>query len=290
MDYPLGWPVLPAVQVARERALAQGRGAVMVAVDDTVEPMQPIAQIATEPPVLAGLRGRVIRVLPERGVVIEGRVTAIQGLFGFGAAVVGPIAHIPSDATPTAGPVKPGTILVVPGLLTDEVLFSAIAGHAAGIFAASVQPQVIKTLTRMEPMALVDGTQSPSNLPLTVVLAHGFGERPMAREIWQILGAAAGHMALLDPTTVMARNQRPELLIPLPTHVVAPVGPADISLMPGVPIWVVGSAYDGTSGRISRLLATTQVMPSGIRVRAALVQLDSGAAVVLPLTNLQRVG
>lgn len=291
VDYPLGWPVLPAVQVTRERLLPTGRGALMIAVDDHVEPLQPIAQGNGSPLLLAGLRGRVTRIVPERGAVIEGSVTAIQGLFGFGAEVVGPIVHFPVGNVQAASLVKPGSILVIPGPLTDEILFAAIAGHAAGGFAASAQPQPIKTLTRAEPTALVDGTQPPAaDLPITVVLAHGFGEHQLAREIWQILGAAAGHIALLAPATNIQRNQRPELLIPLPAQVSAPAGPADISLKAGMAVWTVGGTHDGAPGHIIRLLSSGQVMPSGIRTRAALVHLTSGADVVLPLTNLQRIG
>ena len=146
---------------------------------------------------------------------------------------------------------KPGSILVVPGPLTDEILFAAIAGHAAGVFAASAHPQPIKTLsTRRAGEALVDGTQQPAaDLPITVVLAHGFGEqRSSARSA--ILGAAAGHIALLTATTNILRNQRPELLIPLPAQVSAPAGPADISLKAGMAVWAIGGEHDGAAGHI----------------------------------------
>src|SRR5579884_863624 len=66
VDYPLGWPVLHAVQVTRERTLPAGRGSVTVAVNDWVEPTQPIVQGPPQP-LLAGLRGRIARIIPERG-------------------------------------------------------------------------------------------------------------------------------------------------------------------------------------------------------------------------------
>ncbi len=290
MDYPLGWPVLHAVQVTRERTLPAGRGSVTVAVNDWVEPTQPIVQGPPQP-LLAGLRGRIARIIPERGAVIEGNVTAIEGLFGFGQPVVGPLVHFPIGNAQAKSLVKPGSILVVPGDLTDEILFAAIAGKAAGVFAASAHTQPIKTLTRCDPIALVEGTQTPpDDVPLALVLAHGFGEPGPIREIWEILGAAAGHLALLIPTTQIHYNRRPELLIPLPTQVPVQSGVAEVSLMAGVPVWVTGGELDGASGRIARLLSSGQVMPSGIRTRSALVHLENGADIVLPLANLQRIG
>ena len=50
VDYPLGWPVLPSVLVTRERLLPRGRGAVMIAVDDHVEPFAAHRQGTASPP------------------------------------------------------------------------------------------------------------------------------------------------------------------------------------------------------------------------------------------------
>ena len=290
MDFPLGWPVLRATQVLRTRVLLAGHGTVLVAVDDRVEPQQPVVRTASGTTVLAGLQGHVTRIIPERGAVIEANATALSFLVGFGREALGPLAIIPHPQTGQRG-FTPGSIVVIHGELTDELLYAAIAGQAAGIIAGSSHPQPIRTLLGSDPMAVLDGTTAvPSELPLVVALAHGFGTATLAREYWNILGAANGQIALLTATTDIFRNQRPELLLPLPPNIPTQSGAADATIINGAMAWVVGGEHNGAAGRVIRILTNGQIMPSGIRARSALVHLESGIDVVIPLVNLQRVG
>ncbi len=288
MEAPSEWLLRQADAIERERVLPSGRGMVLVAVDDPVEPEQMIiAQGAVT--VLAGLRGRVKRVVPERGVVIGGTATVIEGLAGFGSPVVGPLAFMPQTGTfPQILP--PGSVAVVPGELTPDAMQGALTSRVVGIFAASAQPQVIEALAGTECSALLDGSLPPTNpLPLSVVLAHGFGRRPMRPEIMQILAPYANQTVLLNPPQRSGSAQRAELVIPLPWQAVPRIS-FDNAIIPGAVVWVTGGEFHGAAGRVSRLLHTGQVMPSGIRARAARVRLETGAEVTLPLANLQRVG
>ena len=106
MSNRLGWPVVPQIQVRRERwvgdSLARGLltpPTSLVAPGQFVSPDQPVlrieraggawtggAAIETFP---AGLRGRVVEITERGGVVIECRAAVVQGTLGAGKQVVG---------------------------------------------------------------------------------------------------------------------------------------------------------------------------------------------------------
>jgi hypothetical protein len=275
------WRLRQAEAVEIERVLPAGRGAVRVAMDDPVEPEQPIVQ-GPQGVLLAGLRGRVRRVMPERGVVIGGIATVIDGLVGVGLPVVGPLAFTPA--------LTPGCIAVFPGELTLDLVRQAVADRAVGIIAASAAPEVIEQVTGTECTSLLDGSVPPATpLPLSLVLVHGFGRRPLRAEVAPVLGAHAEKIALLLPATVIQHGVRPQIVLPLPWQT-APRMSFDPTLIPGALVWVTGGDFDGATGRVARLLQTSQLLPSGIRAPAARVRLENGAEATLPLANLQRVG
>lgn len=275
------WRLRQAEAVEIERVLSGARGAVRVAVDDPVEPDQIIAQ-GPQGVLLAGLRGRVRRVIPERGAVIGGIATVIDAAVGFGPPVTGPLMFAPTLA--------PGCIAVFSGDLTAEHVRQAIAARVAGIIVSSASPEVIEQVTGTECTSLVDGSVLPATPPpLSLVLVHGFGRRPMRAEVAPVLGAHAGQIILLVPATVIHHGVRPRIVLPLPWQS-APRMSFDPMLIPGALVWVTGGDFDGATGRVARLLQSSQLLPSGIRAPAARVRLENGAEVTLPLANLQRVG
>jgi hypothetical protein len=288
METATNWPLRQADTVECERVLPVGRGVVLVAVDDPVEPEQIIAQGPNLPPLLSGLRGRVKRVIPERGVVISGTATVLTGLAGVGMPVVGPLAFLPPSGAFNQMP--SGALAVTTSELTRDLLHAARAARAVGICAPSAQPEVIEALTGTECTALIDGSVPPVTPPLlSILLIHGFGRRPLRTELAQVLGSHVGQPALLQPAMHQPSGQPPQLLLPLPWQTPPRISFDDI-IIPGALVWVTGGDFHGAAGRVARLLHTGQVMPSGIRTRAARVRLENGAEVTLPLANLQRVG
>ncbi len=276
-----------AATVEYERSIAAGRGAVLVAVDDPVEPEQRIAQgPGGAPPILAGLRGRIRRVLPERGVVIGGVADVATGTVGFGPAVVGPLVSYVGNAQA----LPPGAVVVVPGELTREVLTLALNARVHGIFAASAQPSTIETLLGTEVSALLDGTLPPTHpAPLGIVLAHGFGSSPLRGEYLHVITSHLGQPALLMTQTHLARQVHPTLVLALPWQSL-PQGMRPPGFGPGAHVWVTGGPHDGAAGRVLRVLTLSHVFPSGLRAPAARLRLEDGTEMTLPLANLQPVG
>jgi hypothetical protein len=285
------WPVQRHITLTRRRVLPAGqRGVVLVATDDPVEPDQAVAQGPDDAkPVVAGMRGRVASIVPGRGAVITGQAAVARGLIGFGPEVFGPLVFWPLGNSSANAAVAPGTILVVAGELTDEIWSAAVAGGAAGIIAGSASPTWITELTGAECTALLDNSLPAARPPaLALMLAHGFGVRPLGREFWQLLAGCNGQSVLLSPATDLARGQRPEVILSM-----APAsggGRVTASLEAGAPVWVLGGEFDGATGRVVRILRTKQVMPSGLHAPAVRVALDTGGEVIVPQANVQRVG
>jgi hypothetical protein len=276
-----------AATVEYERSIPTGRGAVMVAVDDPVEPDARVAQgPAGGPLILAGLRGRVRRVLPERGVVIGGVADVAAGVVGFGMPTVGPLVVYAGNG----GNVPAGAVLVVPGELTPPLLSFALNARIGGIFAASAQPQTLEAMLGTECSALLDGTLPPTNpVQMGIVLAHGFGMRPLRGEYLHVINSHLGQPALLITQAQPRLGAYPALVLALPWQSM-PQPARSPGLSQGTLAWVQGGQYDGAAGRVLRILTTGYVFPSGIRAHAARLKLEDGTEVTLPLANLQPVG
>src|SRR5215470_6301129 len=111
MNYPLGWPVIPGITVRRERRMDRP-GVTVVQSGQEVQPDQTIAQVNPlgtagsapfAPPrfgaqtLRSGLRGQVVEAT-SHGVIIEGLVAVVQGLFGVGEQAVGELNILSKEA------------------------------------------------------------------------------------------------------------------------------------------------------------------------------------------------
>jgi|GEM_PF-5605967 len=290
MNYPLGWPIVQGVPLVRERSLQRGRGSVTVAVGDIVNVDMVIAQSDTEV-VYAGMRGRVTRLLPERGAIIEGYGSVISGLVGIGRTISGPVFFFPTHESSALVVVPSESIVVVAGTLTDEIVFAASAGHAAGIIAASAPTTVLDALLGQDCSAFIDGTLQMQDTPLSIILLHGFVNGPVPREVLSLLAEHNGSFILCSPTTDIHRNLRPEIVLSVQTQQSLNSGSnGDPLLLPQARVSIVNGNRVGQQGTVLRLLASKQVFPSGIRAKSARIRLDYGEEMTIALTNLQRIG
>lgn len=294
MDYPLGWPIIPAAQVRRQHALTGGATAV-VGVGDPVRPDQAVAERpgvnGERVPVLSGIAGRVSQLTPGRSLTVEGPATVVQGLVGLGAVTAGPLHFLPRGESLAVVPVPPGVIIVYPGRLPLTLLQRAAAGHVAGIIAGSVAARELEGFTRIDMTAALDGlVPELARLPLTLVFTEGIGSFAMDLVVFQMLAQRAGEVALLNGATNPRLNTRPELLLPLPpgTKTVAP--PLDDAIAPGARIRLIAGPKRGARGEVAHLFDHHQHVDAGLLAMAARVRLEDGSATVVPVGFLERVG
>lgn len=320
MANPLGWLVVPRIQVQRERwsGVHTIKATPLVQPGQEVLPDQPVLQIeatklphepsaremlaprlispATSSPelVLAGLHGRVVALTPRNGVLIETRAAVVQGCMGAGYQVVGKLVmwdgkEINEDL--------PGSLLVVPGPANIALLYQTLQAKAVGLIASSIALRDLEGFLRTDLLQLCisqDIELASAYLPpLTLLFTEGIGEFPMPESLRELLQCYAGSFALLSGLTSLAHHQLPELAISLPAKQMGPDWQPVVlrhGLKVGVPVRVMGGEYAGMSGTLDHIFPHEQQFTSGIRARAARVQLESGAHIIVPIVHLGRIG
>src|SRR5262249_57288177 len=121
LDFPLGWPILPATLVRRRRALPAGSPP-LVNVGDQVRPEQPIAEYALanggRRALPAGLGGRVVEAAAGQHVTVEGVATVMHGIVGLGGPTAGTLVVFPRGESPAVVPIVPGSVVIFPHQLS----------------------------------------------------------------------------------------------------------------------------------------------------------------------------
>ncbi len=293
MDFPLGWPVIPAANVRRVRPLGGGATA-LVAVGEQVRPDQPIAERpgmdGQREYVLAGLAGRVTHVTPGHGLAIEGAATIIQGLLGVGGPATGPIHFLPRGESVAVVPIPRGVVIVYPGQAPLTLLQRAASLGAAGVIAGSVGARELEAFTRLEMSSVLDGlVPEIARIPLTLVFTEGAGTVAMDAATLQALAQRTGDIALVTGFTDPRRNVRPDVLLPLPLGSATMPVPADGTVALGARVRVTAGQARGARGEVVYQFNQQQHVEAGILARAVRVRLEDGTSPVLPLHFVERV-
>src|SRR5216683_275443 len=215
----------------------------------------------------AGMRGRVADVTRRGGVVIESRAAVIQGAIGAGCQVAGVLTLWQA---PNAGygqqAIPPGAILAIPGPLNFAMLRQALSSNVCGVVASSISTRDLEGFLHTDLVELVDSMNS---------------------EVAQVHLPA---ITLLSGATSVRQGIFPELIISLPAGEAQqnwyPVHP-DPALAMGAYVRICGGEYEGTIGEINYLFTHQQIFASGIRARAARLQLEDGSRLVVPMTLIE---
>lgn len=248
--------------------------------------------------VAAGLRGNVIAVTRRGSVVIEGLAAIVAGTLGAGRQVAGPLIvwQAPGSMERQAY-ISAGAILVVPGPLNLAMLRQALHSGIAGMIASSISSRDFESFLRTDLIDLLNCANPELLLtslpPMTILLTEGLGTVSMPVHTIDLLSKYQGVTALLSGATSLSAKIYPELVIPLsetePQESSNTAGP-DTELRPGALVRVCSGSYEGAIGKINYLFSHQQRFPSGIRARAARVQLEDGSLLVVPLPVLERIG
>lgn len=293
MDFPLGWPVIPAANVRRMRPLSRGATA-LVGTGEQVRPDQPVAERpgpeGQREYVLAGLAGRVAQVTPGHGLAIEGAATIVQGLLGVGGPVTGPLHFLPRGEAVAVVPIPRGAVVVFPGQAPLTLLQRAASMGAAGVIAGSVGARELEAFTRADMSSVLDGlVPEIASISLTLVFTQGAGVAPMDAVIQQALAQRTGDIALVTGLTDPRRNVRPEVLLPLPLGSATMAVPADGTVTLGTRVRVTAGRTRGARGEVVYQFSQRQHVEPGILARAVRVQLEDGTSPVLPVSFVERI-
>ena len=295
MGFPLGRQIVAAALVRRERPLSDGATAA-VAMGETVSAGQTVATrsgrlgIGKATPILAGLDGRVVGVMPGQGVTIEGVAMVVAGLVGLGGSAVGPLFPMGQGQSLEGGQMPRGAVLVTSSPLSASLLQRASDDGAVAIVAGGMPLAELEGAARTDLTAVLDGlAPAAAALPLALVLTQGLGAWSMDADLFAQLAQHAGEMALADGTTDPRRGIRPEVLIAQPQAVAGGDVSADDALAPGALVQVVGGRWRGQRGEVGQTLASHQRVEAGLLLRCAQVRLVDGSTAAIPLNFLERV-
>jgi hypothetical protein len=235
MTYQTGWSEIEQTVVQRERWPGRygPKYTPLVYPGQRVSPDQPVLRLeyvqsvehkdmyvpATET-IPSGLAGHVMNITPRGGVVIEGRVILVRGVFGVGTQVAGILTLWPPGGSMLRlSSLPPGAILVVSGPINFAFLHQAIASGAGGVIASSIVVRDLEGFLRTDIIQLLDFNDiemAQTHLPpITLFLTEGLGTFDMPPDILNLFSHYQGAVVLLSGITSARRAIFPELLISL---------------------------------------------------------------------------
>jgi hypothetical protein len=297
LDFPLGQPIMPAVLARRRRLLPAG-ATPLVAAGDQARADQPIGELTTaggpRTVFIAGLGGRVVESQAGRGgaaIIIEGMATLIHGVVGLGGQAAGQLALVPRGEALALAPIVRGSVIIFPHQVPLMLLQRAVSVGAVGIIAASASARELEAFARADLTALLDGhTSYGAPSPLTIVLTEGLGAASMSTAAYYLLSQRLHDTVLLDGTTDLRHNVRPEVALSAPPGSAPQPTPADFTIGPGAVVVVSAGPRRGARGTVIYTFAAHQPNAAGLRVPSVRVRLEDGAVETLPLHALDRIG
>jgi hypothetical protein len=262
-------------------------------------------------PVRSGLFGTVESVIPGHSATILSRGAWIEGTAGWGGKAFGELLMLVSSADEVLDPVRAGPHvrgkIVVAGSFVDGRTLIALYRHGArGVVAGGVDRLAADEFAAMSEQMTYEeyaarfyaagqadhaGEEGLDRVIMSVLAVDGFGKVPIRPEAFELLKANEGRIALLEGVEPgPAGDGRPELLITVPWDGPLAIPDADEvygPLTPGTRVRVIGGRHHGAAGNVLAADNLEAVLPTGMRVTGAAVELDSKVRLTLPLANLE---
>lgn len=227
----------------------------------------------------AYINGTVTNVLPNRGVVIETTGAVIQGVWGIGGESFGVLKRLVKspDKPIRAKDIDPschGTIVIGGSEINEAVLERAQELQIRGIVTGGLSPELIPLVKRS---------------PIPIVATEGIGAIPMSEPVFQLLTTNDGREASISGRVRPRWGVvRPEIVITLPAESLP-----SSQAQPGTPLTigarvrVVRAPYLGQVGTVVTLVDHPRHIETDARVHGALIDLEQGEPVFVPLVNLE---
>jgi hypothetical protein len=243
-----------------------GEGQVLIRVDKTPYELQ------------AGISGEVSQLIPGRGAVVETTGVLIQGFWGNGRFDFGLIQsklENPEDIlTPENIDVSLRGTIVLGGFCNEiSVLKKASDIPIRGLVLSSMSSNLIPAARAM-------------SYPILVL--EGFGKLPLNPLSYNLLTTHQNREISVNAEPLaFHKGQRPEVIIPLPTSRELDLPMALEEFAVGQRVRILRAPYLARTGTLELLYNGPVEFPSGIRTPGALIGIENGESIKVPLANLE---
>jgi hypothetical protein len=254
--------------------------------------------ILREPPipvqVNAYVDGRVAKVLPAEGVVMETTGAFIQGIFGIGGETSGVLHPVvaSADEEVTAASLTGdlhGKVLVGGSFVTHAVVRKAIVEGARAIVVGGFSDSDLKALLGYDLGVAITGQEE---LGITLVVTEGFGKMRMAEKTFALLRSKTGMRASVNGATqIRAGVMRPEIIVPDAAAAAGARGADTPSqgLRVGSPIRAIRDPWFGRIGEVVDLPPEPRDLETEAKVRVLSVRFKGGETVTMPRANVEMI-
>ena len=239
----------------------------------------------------AYVAGRVAKVLPGEGVIVETRGAFVQGIFGVGGETNGEIrvlVHSPSDVLDVnmLDDDCRGKIVIGGSLITKEALERAISLGVGGIVVGGIKDTDLMDVVGYEIGVAITGHEE---IGLTLIITEGFGKMAMSRKAFDIFKEFEGYRAAMNGATqIRAGVIRPEVVIPHEKKISeSELLELDKGIKPGTIVRIIREPFFGEIGKVVSLPVELQLIETESKVRVAEIELEDGRRVVVPRANLE---
>lgn len=229
----------------------------------------------------AGLAGTVVRVIPDRGVVIRTVGALIQGTWGNGRVDHGLMTSLIEREDDILTPDR------LDVSLRGSVILGGHVGDAATLRAAAELPVRGLIVSSLHFSLLAAAVQ----MRFPILVLDGFGKMPMNSAAFELLRTHDRNTVTVNAEfTERYSGGRPEVIIPKEV-VNEPEEAQDfVPFAGGQKVRMRRAPHAGMIGSITALLPGLSRLPSGLRAPAAEVKLENGDTLLVPLVNLEVVG
>lgn len=252
-----------------------------------------VRQPPTVVDVNAYVQGRVVKVLPQEGAVIETQGALIQGIFGVGGERRGIVRvlvnnpnetltaqHIPNDVA--------GQILVGGATIEADAITRAAEQGAVGIVVGGIRDTDLVRYLGHDIGVAITGSE---DIPLSIIVTEGFGAIQMASRTFRLLKSLEGKTASINGATqIRAGVIRPEIIVPLEAPAQLPESPParEAQLLDiGSAVRIIREPYFGQLGTVVELPPELMEIESGTHARVLKARLNDGSVVVVPRANVE---
>jgi hypothetical protein len=223
----------------------------------------------------AQMSGRIISIIPDRGVVIEATGALIRAVLDNGKD-----GH--------------GRLLLASGSAEDSVQADIIGSQARGAVLVAGKASSLELLRHFEEQGvrgLIVGSlteamsKAARELTYPVIATDGMGDMPMAEPVFHFLSQSKGREVTLLAADQGPRSQPAEIFLPLPAARQGETNVNGVGI--GSKVRVLRPGSDLPVGIVIQIQSLPLKNSLGTPLPGADVELDGGERMFVPYTNLE---